>query len=59
MERSPNIGPLSPLPLSWYFAAAAIVVGIHTLHGGRLRTENNPDCGATIQFTLPVENATA
>jgi hypothetical protein len=59
MERSPNIGPLSPLPLSWYLAAAAIVVGIHTLHGGRLRTENNPDCGATIQFTLPVENATA
>jgi hypothetical protein len=45
--------------LSRYLAAAATVVGINTLHGGRRRTENNPDGGATIQFTLLVENATA
>jgi signal transduction histidine kinase len=37
----------------------AITRTIVGAHGGRLRAENNPDCGATFQFTLPVERATA
>ena len=37
----------------------AITRTIVGAHGGRLWAENNPDCGATFQFTLPVEKATA
>ncbi len=60
--KETNIGPFSPLPLSWYLSIGmglAITRTIVGAHGGRLRTENNPDCRATSQFTLPLENATA
>jgi two-component system, LuxR family, sensor kinase FixL len=36
----------------------AIVRTIVDAHGGRITAENNPDGGATFQFTLPAEKAT-
>jgi signal transduction histidine kinase len=37
-------------------AISRTIVGAH---GGRLRADNNADCGATVQFTLPAEKAAA
>ncbi len=37
----------------------AITRTIVGAHGGRLSAENNADCGATFQFTLPVEKTAA
>lgn len=37
----------------------AITRTIVDAHGGRLRAENNPEGGATFEFTVPVEKAPA
>ena len=37
----------------------AICRSIVTAHGGKIWAENNPDCGATVSFTLPVKGKQA
>ena len=54
--------PSMPLPLHIFeprYTTKPDGIGMGLAHGGRLRAENNPDCGATFQVTLPVEKATA